>query len=189
MTQKRQTFGRGLRDGIPVMLGYFAVSFALEHCGVTDVIAGEIAPEGGGAPNRFLLTPLIVAITAVGSAFVDNIVFVSTFIPIVKKIVAGAPEMSPLWWALLFGACYGGNITVVASTANIVASGLLEKHGYHPVKFGDWIKIGALVGVVSGVMAWVMLLVMPVPKPVSTHSDAQASQVEVQSAQPPPIQN
>ena len=98
-------------------------------------------------------------------------------------------EYSVLWWALLFGACYGGNITVVGSTANIVASGLLEKHGYHPVKFGDWIKIGALVGVVSGVMAWVMLLVMPVPKPVSTHSDAQASQVEVQSAQPPPIQN
>ena len=98
-------------------------------------------------------------------------------------------EYSVLWWALLFGACYGGNITVVGSTANIVASGLLEKHGYHPIKFKDWIKIGALVGVVSGIVAWVMLLVMPVPKPASAHADAQAPQVETQSAHTPAIQN
>ena len=130
----------------------FAVSFALEHCGVTDVIAEEIAPDGA-APSKFLLTPLIVAITAVGSAFVDNIVFVSTFIPIIKKIVATAPEMSPLWWALLFGACFGGNITAIGSTANLVAISMLGKKYSIKVAFLEWLKVGLVVGVVSCAVA------------------------------------
>lgn len=136
----------------------FAVSFAMEHCGVTDVIAGMIAPEGGAAPNRYLLTPLIVAITAVGSAFVDNVVFVSTFIPIVKKIVAGAPEMSPLWWALLFGACFGGNITAIGSTANLVAISMLGKKYSIKVAFLEWLKVGLVVGVVSCAVATGVIL-------------------------------
>ena len=136
----------------------FAVSFAMEHCGVTDVIAGMIAPEGGAAPNRYLLTPLIVAITAVGSAFVDNVVFVSTFIPIIKKIVAGAPEMSPLWWALLFGACFGGNITAIGSTANLVAISMLGKKYSIKVAFLEWLKVGLVVGVVSCAVATGVIL-------------------------------
>ena len=136
----------------------FAVSFALEHCGVTDVIADQIAPEGGGTPNRYVLTPLIVAITAVGSAFVDNIVFVSTFIPIVKKIVAGSPEMSPLWWALLFGACFGGNITAIGSTANLVAISMLGKKYSIKVAFLEWLKVGLVVGLVSCAVATAVIL-------------------------------
>jgi Na+/H+ antiporter NhaD/arsenite permease-like protein len=137
----------------------FAVSFALEHCGVTDVIAGEIAPSDMD-PGRakFVLTPLIVAITAVGSAFVDNIVFVSTFIPIVKKIVAGAPEMSPLWWALLFGACFGGNITAIGSTANLVAISMLGKRYSIKVAFLEWLKVGLVVGLVSCAVATAVIL-------------------------------
>ena len=155
----------------------FAVSFALEHCGVTDVIADEIAPEGGGAPNRFLLTPLIVAITAVGSAFVDNIVFVSTFIPIVKKIVAGAPEMSPLWWALLFGACFGGNITAIGSTANLVAISMLGKKYSIKVAFLEWLKVGLVVGLVSCAVATGVILCYykdRVPDPVPAEETVPA---------------
>ena len=136
----------------------FAVSFALEHCGVTDVIADQIAPEGGGTPNKYVLTPLIVAITAVGSAFVDNIVFVSTFIPIVKKIVAGSPVMSPLWWALLFGACFGGNITAIGSTANLVAISMLGKKYSIKVAFLEWLKVGLVVGLVSCAVATAVIL-------------------------------
>ena len=165
----------------------FSISASLSTNGITGNLAKTLTQHVKGGPTGMI--PFVVVISSLGSAFVDNIVFVAAFTPVVQELMKMSSEYSVLWWALLFGACYGGNITVVGSTANIVASGLLEKHGYHPVKFGDWIKIGALVGVVSGVMAWVMRLVMPVPKPVSTHSDAQASQVEVQSAQPPPIQN
>ena len=144
----------------------FAVSFALERCGVTDVIADQIAPEGGAAPSKYLLTPLIVAITAIGSAFVDNIVFVSTFIPIIKRIVANAPEMSPLWWALLFGACFGGNITAIGSTANLVAISMLGKRYSVKVAFLEWLKVGLLVGLVScGVATLVVLSYYKGPTP------------------------
>ncbi|MBR3085841.1 MAG: anion permease [Kiritimatiellae bacterium] len=136
----------------------FAVSFALEHCGVTDVIAGQIAPADGATPSRYLLTPLIVAMTAIGSAFVDNIVFVSTFIPIIKKIVANAPSMQPLWWALLFGACFGGNITAIGSTANLVAISMLGKRYSIKVAFIEWLKVGLLVGFVSCAVATAVVL-------------------------------
>ena len=165
----------------------FAISASLSHNGITRNLADTLTQHVKGGPNGMI--PFVIVLSSLGSAFVDNIVFVASFTPVVQDMMKISSEYSVLWWALLFGACYGGNITVVGSTANIVASGLLEKHGYHPVKFGDWIKIGALVGVVSGVVAWVMLLVMPVPKPASALSDVQAPQVEVQSAQPPPIQN
>ena len=105
-----------------------------------------------------VVAPLIVAITAVGSAFVDNVVFVSTFIPIVKKIVAGAPEMSPLWWALLFGACFGGNITAIGSTANLVAISMLGKRYSIKVAFLEWLKVGLVVGIVSCAVATGVIL-------------------------------
>ena len=135
----------------------FAVSASLEACGVTDVIAEQIAPDGA-APSKYILTPLIVAITAVGSAFVDNIVFVSTFIPIIKKIVADAPQMQPLWWALLFGACFGGNITAIGSTANLVAISMLGKRYSIKVAFVEWLKVGILVGLVSCAVATAVVL-------------------------------
>ena len=134
----------------------FAVSAALEACGVTDVVASQIAP--GGAANKYVLTPLIVAITAIGSAFVDNIVFVSTFIPNVKEIVATSPSMQPLWWALLFGACFGGNITAIGSTANLVAISMLGKRYSVKVAFLEWLKIGLLVGLVSCSVAVAVVL-------------------------------
>ncbi len=141
----------------------FAVSASLEACGVTDVIAEQIVPDGA-APSKFILTPLIVGITAVGSAFVDNIVFVSTFIPVVKKIVATAPEMQPLWWALLFGACFGGNITAIGSTANLVAISMLGKRYSAKVAFVEWLKVGILVGLVScAVATGVVLLYFKAP--------------------------
>jgi Na+/H+ antiporter NhaD/arsenite permease-like protein len=68
---------------------------------------------------------------------------------------------------LLFGACFGGNITAIGSTANIVALGLLEKRAHAHIAFFHWLKIGALVGVVTGVIAWGMLLVLPVQHPVT----------------------
>ncbi|MFH0910478.1 MAG: hypothetical protein V1918_03065, partial [Planctomycetota bacterium] len=84
-----------------------------------------------------------------GSAFVDNIVFVAAFIPVVQEL-----GQSPLWWALLFGACFGGNITVIGSTANIVAIGMLEKRYRSQVRFVEWLKVGAVVGVLSSLFAW-----------------------------------
>ena len=134
----------------------FAVAGALKTTGVTDVIAERFTSVFG--TNKFILTPLIVAVTAIGSAFVDNIVFVAAFIPIIGKLVATHPELEPLTWAMLFGSCFGGNITAIGSTANIVALGMMEKrYGIH-IAFWEWLKIGAVVGFVTSAVATIVIL-------------------------------
>jgi len=69
--------------------------------------------------------------------------------------------LEPLWWALLLGGCFGGNITLVGSTANIVALGILEKERKVRITFMRWFGIGLTVGVVTTVIAWAMLLFIP----------------------------
>ena len=66
----------------------------------------------------------------------------------------------PLWWALLFGACFGGNITLIGSTANIVALGMLEKHSHRGIGFFQWLKIGLISFVTACLIAWVMPALM-----------------------------
>ena len=141
----------------------FAIAGGLREQGVTSNLADKLAALTTGGPKA--LIPFVVGITSIGSAFVDNIVFVAAFTPVIQSLMAHSADYSVLWWALLFGACFGGNITVVGSTANIVALGLLEKHGHAHIAFFEWLKIGLLIGVLTGVIAWGMLNVMDMPRP------------------------
>jgi len=125
----------------------FAVAGTLEHTGVTRRMADGFAGVFG--TNTTVLIPVVMVIAALGSAFVDNIVFVAAFMPVVNELA-----QTPLVWALLLGACYGGNITMIGSTANIVALGMLEKRYRAHILFAEWLKVGALVGIVSGLLAW-----------------------------------
>jgi Na+/H+ antiporter NhaD/arsenite permease-like protein len=125
----------------------FAVAGTLQHTAVTARIADSFQQTFGGRLS--LLTPLIIAISALGSAFVDNIVFVAAFLPVVNKL-----EQTPLIWALVLGTCFGGNITMIGSTANIVALGMLEKRYRSSIRFLDWLKVGTIVGLVTGLIAW-----------------------------------
>jgi Na+/H+ antiporter NhaD/arsenite permease-like protein len=100
-----------------------------------------------------------MATTAIGSAFVDNVIFVAAFSPVIAELGKTMSAM-PLWWALLFGACFGGNITLIGSTANIVALGMLEKHAHTGIGFFQWFKIGALSALFACLIAWGMLTVM-----------------------------
>lgn len=131
----------------------FSVAGALEHTGVTASMAQHFSGLVGH--HTGLLVPLIIAVTALGSAFVDNIVFVAAFIPIIKSL-----DQSNLWWALLFGACFGGNITAIGSTANIVALGMLEKRHRVGISFMEWLRVGALVGVVTALVAWLGIVTL-----------------------------
>jgi len=106
----------------------FAVAGTLEHTEVTRRVAEDMSGTLSGA--RGLMAPLVILISALGSAFVDNVVFVAAFLPVVKDL-----DSSPLWWAMLFGACFGGNITMIGSTANIVALGMMEKRYRGHVRF------------------------------------------------------
>ena len=125
----------------------FAVAGTLEHTHVTEEIAVHFKHAFGNSP--VLLTPVIIAISALGSAFVDNIVFVAAFMPVVNEL-----EHTPLLWALLQGACLGGNITMIGSTANIVALGMLEKRYRVHIYFFQWFKVGAIIGLITCLIAW-----------------------------------
>ena len=152
----------------------FAVAGSLEITGITDVVADRFTETFG--TNRFILTPLVVGITAIGSAFVDNIVFVAAFIPVVNELIQSHPELGPLRWAMLFGSCFGGNITAIGSTANIVALGMMEKrYGAH-IAFLEWLKIGALVGLITCTLATVIILLFYYADPVA--ADAMINQLE-----------
>jgi len=143
----------------------FAIAGSLNEQGITRNLADSLTAHVKGGPTGMI--PFVVLISSLGSAFVDNIVFVAAFTPVIQNLLDISSQYAVLWWALLFGACFGGNITVVGSTANIVASGLLEKHGYHPISFGHWIRIGALIGLVTGVLAWLFLTFIPTPVPTA----------------------
>ncbi len=128
----------------------FVVAGTLRHTNVTARIADGFVHTFGSEPST--LIPMIVGISALGSAFIENIIFVAAFMPIVVRL-----EHTPLLWALLHGACLGGNITMIGSTANIAAVSLLEKRYWTRVNFFTWLKTGLAVGVLSCLVAWIGL--------------------------------
>jgi Na+/H+ antiporter NhaD/arsenite permease-like protein len=133
----------------------FAVAGSLERTGVTKEVAENFVNHFGNDP--LILTPIILFITAAGSAFVDNIVFVAAFIPVIKEI--GEPV---LWWALMFGGCFGGNITLIGSTANIVALGMIEKRYRQHIGFFEWFRFGIVIGLITCIIACcaIMMIVL-----------------------------
>ncbi len=134
----------------------FAKAGTLKVVGITAKIATDFGTAFEGMD--WALMPVVMITSAIGSAFVDNVVFVAAFIPVIKKLV-GTGQPNPLWWALLFGACFGGNITMIGSTANIVALGMLEKRYRTRITFVEWLKIGMITGVLACVIACVALLI------------------------------
>ena len=139
----------------------FVVAGTLEYTRVTDRIADGFVTAFEGRPD--ILLPVILGISAVGSAFVENIVFVAAFMPVVARL-----EDTPLLWALLHGACLGGNITMIGSTANIAAVGLLERRYWTLMNFYTWLRTGIMVGLLSCLVAWgglaLMSPYMPTPE-------------------------
>ena len=135
----------------------FAVAGTLEHTHVDQVLANGFSKIAGKTPAT--LVPFIFTVSAFGSAFVDNVIFVAAFSPVIEQLAVTVKDL-PLWWALLFGACFGGNITMIGSTANIVALGMVEKHGGSQITFFQWFKIGLICTILSGAIAIGALLFM-----------------------------
>ncbi len=132
----------GLLTGLFLMIG------GIKHEGVIDALAGLLAELGGG--NLFLLFTVIVWASVLISAFIDNIPYVATMLPIIATLslqlssqmgVDAALVATPLYFGLLSGATLGGNITPIGASANIAAIGMLRRQGYD-VKNSDFFKIG-----------------------------------------------
>lgn len=135
----------------------FAIAGTLEHTNVSGVMAHYFSSLCG--TSLASLIPFILSVTALGSAFVDNVIFVAAFCPVIEELSLNIHAL-PLWWALLFGACFGGNITMIGSTANIVALGMLEKRAHSHVTFLQWLKVGLLASLLATGIALVALLLL-----------------------------
>ncbi len=140
-------------------LTFFLILFAsvgtLKYVGVTEQVAkGMLNLAGGG--HVFLLNIFTAAICLL-TAFMDNVLAVATFIPIVSDIEKVGVYIYPFWWAMLFGGTMFGNATVIGSTANIVAMGMLEKESGEHIKFMDWLKPGVIVSSITIIVAMALL--------------------------------
>lgn len=138
-------------ETLGLLLGLFVVIGGLTNVGVIDDFAGLIVKYGGD--NIFILYTIIVWGSVLISAFVDNIPYVATMLPVLASVTASLGiEPYLLYFGLLSGATLGGNITPIGASANIAATGLLKKEGYE-VSFGDFMKIGVpytLTAVMAG---------------------------------------
>ncbi|MFA4984597.1 MAG: SLC13 family permease [Candidatus Omnitrophota bacterium] len=137
----------------------FVQAGALKYTGATDVLAKKLAMLSGNSVP--LLTGIVLWVSTIGSSMLDNVVLVAAFIPVIQSLHGLSSSLQPLWWALLFGGCFGGNITLVGSTANIVALGILEKERNIHVTFFRWFWVGLAVGVATASLVWVALLLLP----------------------------
>ena len=123
-----------------LLTGLFIVIGGITEVGIIDDFAGLIVKIGSG--NIFLLYTIIVWGSVLISAFVDNIPYVATMLPVLTAVTAslgGEPYL--LYFGLLSGATLGGNLTPIGASANIAAVGLLKKEG-HRVSFSDFMRIG-----------------------------------------------
>lgn len=123
-----------------LLAGLFVVIGTLTHNGVIDDISALLVKLGGD--NLFLMYTLIVWASVLFSAFIDNIPYVATMLPVVQG-VAAMMGCSPyvLYFGLLVGATLGGNLTPIGASANIAATGILRKAGYE-VKASEFLRIG-----------------------------------------------
>ena len=127
-------------ETIGLLLGLFLMIGGITNMGVIDMLAGGLAKLGGG--NVFVLYTVIVWASVLVSAFIDNIPYVATMLPVVTGL-AVALNIDPtlLYFGLLSGATLGGNCTPIGASANITGIGILRKEGYE-VKNSDFFKIG-----------------------------------------------
>lgn len=141
-----------------LLLGLFLMIGGIANMGVIDAAAGLLAKAGEG--NVFLLYTLIVWVSVVISAFIDNIPYVATMIPVIAGLsVKLSIDPTPLYFGLLSGATLGGNCTPIGASANITAIGILRKAGC-TVKNKDFFRIGIPFTLAAVIPAYVLIWVM-----------------------------
>jgi len=132
-------------------IGLFVLVSGLVETGTIAKLAGEAIKLTGKDPLHTSL--LILWLSAIASAFVDNIPFVATMIPMIKEMGAlGITNLEPLWWSLALGACLGGNGTLIGASANVIVAGLASKEGYN-ISFVGFLKVAFPLMLISIVIS------------------------------------
>jgi len=135
--------------------GLFILVGVLEHKGVIEWLAQNIFLKIGDNPYVMVLTVLWVS--GIASGFLDNIPFTITMIPIVRLMLEATPiPNNILWWALALGACFGGNLTMIGASANIVSVGMAKQAKVH-ISFLEFMKASATITIITLIIASVFL--------------------------------
>lgn len=138
-------------------MGLFILVGSLEEVGLIESLAAKVVELTKG--NIFATAMLVLWMSAILSAFLDNIPFVATMIPLIKSLeTLSGTELTPLWWALSLGACLGGNGTMIGATANVIAGGMLEKHG-RKLGFFNYMKYGLPLMILSIILSTVYIII------------------------------
>ncbi|MBQ4554064.1 MAG: anion permease [Spirochaetaceae bacterium] len=120
-------------------IGLFIVVGGLEQTGILELIAGFIETISGG--NMFVMIGIIIWVSAIASAFIDNIPFAATMIPVIQSlaVTTGMP-LTTLAWSLAVGTDIGGSATPIGASANVVGTSVAAKAG-HPIGWGKYCKL------------------------------------------------
>ncbi len=148
--------------------GLFVLVHALQYLGVISFI-GEYVTKGiemfgsdaeGDVVRLAAAVLIILWVSAIASAFIDNIPYTATMIPVVLQISYELNiDLNPLIWALAFGACLGGNGTLIGASANVVTAGMSEEAGY-PISFNEFFKAGFPIMILTtAIVSFYMVLV------------------------------
>ncbi|ERI06162.1 ArsB/NhaD family transporter [Aneurinibacillus aneurinilyticus] len=134
-------------------VGLFVLVSGLVETGVIAKLAQEAITLTGGDLTATAM--LILWMSAIASAFVDNIPFVATMIPMIQEMgKIGLTDLEPLWWSLALGACLGGNGTLIGASANVIVAGMAGKEGHH-ISFVKFLFIGFPLMILSIIISTV----------------------------------
>ena len=145
-------------ETLGLLVGLFLMIGGISNMGVIDALAQLLAKLGAG--NPFLMYTIIVWASVIISAFIDNIPYVATMIPVIAGIAAEMGiDSTALYFGLLSGATLGGNCTPIGASANIAGIGILRKEG-HEVSNADFFKIGIPFTLSAIVPAYILIWVL-----------------------------
>ena len=138
-------------------IGLFIVVGGLEQTGILEIIANFIADISGD--NAMLMVAIVLWVSAIASAFVDNIPFAATMIPVIRSLSAAqGVDLAVLAWALSIGTDIGGSATPIGASANVVGISVAAKEG-HMIGWGKYCKYAAPATVLVVLLAMVMIYV------------------------------
>lgn len=135
----------------------FIIVAGAEQTGLIQIVADWVREAAAGSPLTAVL--LVLWVSAIFSAIIDNIPFTATMLPIVAYLSTSIPGVhgGVLWWALALGACLGGNGTLIGASANVVTAGLAEKAG-HPIGFLEYLRVAFLPMLITVTLAMMWLV-------------------------------
>jgi Na+/H+ antiporter NhaD/arsenite permease-like protein len=131
-------------------VGLFVLVESIVHVGIVGGIADWLAQASGGDVAAASLG--LLWFSALASAVIDNIPYTATAIPVVERLVESGLASEPLWWSLALGACFGGNLTIVGASANVVVANMAARAG-QPIRFMEFLRYGTVVVLASLVIS------------------------------------